>query len=69
MYEKIILGIFILGNFLILKYFFDLFENDFDKYFMLDLVYINLDGDILFYLVVKVKYSGIIKKLVKFLCE
>lgn len=38
-------------------------------YFMLDLVQINSDGDGFFYLVVKVKYSVIIQKVIEFLCD
>lgn len=69
MHEIIISGIFISGNFSILEYFFDLFENDPDKYPMLDPAQTNSDGDTLFHLVAKAKYSGTTKKLAKFLCE
>nr|XP_034304939.1 uncharacterized protein LOC105330431 [Crassostrea gigas]XP_034304942.1 uncharacterized protein LOC105330431 [Crassostrea gigas]XP_034304948.1 uncharacterized protein LOC105330431 [Crassostrea gigas]XP_034304950.1 uncharacterized protein LOC105330431 [Crassostrea gigas] len=57
------------GNFSILKYFFDLFENDPDKYPMLDPAQTNSDGDTLFHLVAKAKYSSTTKKLAKFLCD
>lgn len=69
MHERIIPCIFISGNFSILKYFFDLFENDPDKYPMLDPAQTNSDGDTLFHLVAKAKYSSTTKKLAKFLCD
>lgn len=69
MNEKSISGIFISGNFSILKYFFDLYENDPDKYPMLDPAQTNSDGDTLFHLVAKAKYSGTTRKAAKFLCD
>lgn len=52
-----------------MEYFFDLYENDPDTYPMLYPAQTNSDGDTLFHLAAKAKYSGTAKKATKFLCD
>lgn len=61
--------IFVLGNFSILNYFFDLYEKDPEKYPILDPAQINSDGEGLFHLVAKVKYTATTQKATKLLCD
>lgn len=61
--------IFLLGNFSILNYFFDLYEKDPEKYPILDPAQINSDGDGLFHLVAKAKYTVTTQKATDLLCD
>lgn len=61
--------IFLLGNFSILNYFFDLYEKDPEKYPILDPAQINSDGDGLFHLVAKAKYSATTQKATELLFD
>lgn len=60
---------FFSGNFSILNYFFDLFEKDPEMYPMLDPAQTNSDGDSLFHLVAKAKYSATTQKATELLCD
>uniref|UniRef100_K1PIT9 Lupus brain antigen 1-like protein n=1 Tax=Magallana gigas TaxID=29159 RepID=K1PIT9_MAGGI len=57
------------GNFSILNYFFDLYEKDPEMYPMLDPAQTNSDGDGLFHLVAKAKYSATTQKATELLCD
>uniref|UniRef100_K1QPJ0 A disintegrin and metalloproteinase with thrombospondin motifs 14 n=1 Tax=Magallana gigas TaxID=29159 RepID=K1QPJ0_MAGGI len=57
------------GNFSILKYSYDLYEKDPNKYPMLDPAQTNSEGDSLFHLVAKANYCATTMKAAKFLCD
>lgn len=57
------------GNFSILNYFFDLYEKDPAMYPILDPAQTNSDGDGLFHLVAKAKYSATTQKATELLFD
>lgn len=52
-----------------MNYFFDLYEKDPEMYPMLDPAQTNSDGDSLFHLVAKAKYSATTQKATELLCD
>ena len=59
----------LVGNFSILNSFFAMYEKDPEKYPMLDPSRTNAEGDGLFHLVAKAKYSATTQRATELLCD